>query len=235
MKKFIAIILSIVIVASFASCGNNQQETNGQPSGSTTKKSSKVVKYKTFEEIETAIEEDETKTATDMKAEIEKINEKVNNFDDYNKVLENIKKWYESSITAAKDFYARIREYTIAYYKMIAKDIGLKDYSEWNKAIKDCYDAWDDALKDFYNEWDDLYKDIYRKYDDIIKDGYDLYNYDKVADAWSDMYDMYSDNWSDMYDEYSDAWSDLYDDYDDIYGDFYDGEDDVDEILDLNK
>lgn len=235
MKRIVALVLALVMIFCLTACGSNSTS-----SASTTKNhkntKSHSVKYKSFEELENAILQDEEQTVADMTDKIDAINYDIGyDYDNYIKAVPRIKEWYAYTVEESDAFYERLNNYIIEYYRLIVSEVGISDYDIWTDKVEDAYNLWTDVLEDYYNAWGDLYEDNYDYYGDIIEDGYDLYSYDIISDVFEDMYDLYDDSWKKIYRNYDDGWDILYRNYNDIYDGFYDGRDNVDDILKLNE
>lgn len=233
MKKFFALLLAMLLLASLAACGDqpvtDSSETQpSTPSSNTNTPNSNLddlagILLAMTTEGETAID---TVTAN-SETLLEKLGDSYSTYD-ANKTA--VTEFYNSTSDQATELYASFRTASINYFKCVAAQ-GLEDYDEWNDAMEEFYEDWDDTMSDYYDSWNDAYEEIYDLCDDVISEASDELDYSVYSDAWSDMYDEYSEAWEAMYDAHSAAREQTYDDYSDVWDGFYDGKTDVDAIL----
>lgn len=233
MKKFFALLLAMLLLASLAACGDqpvtDSSETQpSTPSSNTNTPNSNLddlagILLAMTTEGETVID---TVTAN-SETLLEKLGDSYSTYD-ANKTA--VTEFYNSTSAQATELYASFRTASINYFKCVAAQ-GLEDYDEWNDAMEEFYEDWDDTMSDYYDAWNDAYEEIYDLCDDVISKASDELDYSVYSDAWSDMYDEYSEAWEAMYDAHSEAWEQTYDDYSDVWDGFYDGKTDVDAIL----
>ncbi len=228
MKKIIAFCLAVVMILSFAACGENSQPTTSDQTEEPNKFS---YDKNSLESMLTFANTESTTAAGAVSADAEALLAKLgDSYDTYDKNKEAVSEFYTQTTLRAEQLYTALQAVAIDYYKCIAAN-GIDDYDTWDKAMDDFYDAWDEGMDDFYDAWDEAYDDIYDTSDDLIESASDDLEYEDYSEIWSDMYDAHSDSWSDLYDLHSDAWSLLYDNHSDVWSGFYDNETNVDAIL----
>ena len=217
MKKIIAITLTLIMVAAMTACGGEATVTTSEE---------KQVSVGTIEELELLIEEDVTDTTSALNTEYEELVAEIDTFEAYEKNVDKVQAFYDKINDENRELCIRMREYSVAYAKLITSSSTTNDEKE--DAIDSMYDAiYDDACGDIYDAlYDDLLGDMYDAfYDGVVSDGYDYVSYERWYDMSSDAYDMWSDCGSDIYDEWSDCGSDVYDFWSDIYSAMWDDDD----------
>lgn len=217
MKKIIAIILTLVMAAAMTACSGEATVTTSEE---------KQVSVGTIEELELLIEEDVINTTSTLNTEYEALLAEINTFETYQKNVDKVQAFYDKIYAENREMCIRMREYSVAYAKLITSSNMTNDEKE--DAIDSMYDAiYDDACGDIYDAiYDDLMGDMYDAfYDGVVSDGYDYVAYERWYDMSSEAYDMWSDCGSDIYDEWSDCGSDVYDFWSDIYSAMWDDDD----------
>ena len=217
MKKIIAITLTLIMAAAMTACGSEATVTTSEE---------KQVSVGTIDELELLIEEDVTNTTSVLNTEYEELVTEINTFEAYEKNVDKVQAFYDKINDENRGLCIRMREYSVAYAKLITSSSATNDEKE--DAIDSMYDAiYDDACGDIYDVlYDDLLGDMYDAfYDGVVSDGYDYVSYERWYDMSSDAYDMWSDCGSDIYDEWSDCGSDVYDFWSDIYSAMWDDDD----------
>ena len=176
-----------------------------------------------LEELNEVIEQDSETVMTMLVTEFETLKTDIDTYDKYKKNVGNVEAFYEHVYEETQLLCIRMREYSLAYAKLIvSSDMSTDDmYDE----AKEIYDRiYDDVGSEIYDEiYDGILAEMYDcYYDGIIEDVYDAIEYDEWSDARSDEYDWWSDTRSDVYDDYSDVRSDIYDFYSDLRSDLWD-------------
>lgn len=134
-------------------------------------------------------------------------------YDDYKKNKAFIDEWFAFVYEETEKLFARTREDSIAYFKMIAEDPDHK-YAEFcEEALEDYYDiVYEDAMDIYYDKiyedgMDDL-KDKY--YDGIIHKAKRDINYGEWSEVSSEAYQIWSEAHSEIYRRWSEEHSYLY-------------------------
>lgn len=136
-------------------------------------------------------------------------------YKDYQKNKSLVDDWIELVLTESDALFARTRENSIVYFKLIAADPDHK-YSEFcEDALDEYYDAvYDDAMDEYYDKlYDDAMDDLYDEYyDGILDDAYDKdeVEYKEWSTASSECYKVWSDASSAIYKKWSNESSYLY-------------------------
>ena len=214
MKKIIAITLTLIMAVAMTACSGETTVTTSEE---------KQVSVGTIEELEALIEEDVTNTTSALNTEYEELVAEINTFEAYKNNIEKVQDFYNRISAENREMCIRMREYSVAYAKLITGSNAANDEKE--DAIDSMYDAiYDDACGDIYDAiYDDLMGDMYDAfYDGVVSDGYDYVAYERWYDMSSEAYDMWSDCGSDIYDQWSDCGSDVYDFWSDIYSAMWD-------------
>ena len=217
MKKIIVITLTLIMAVAMAACSGEATVTTSEE---------KQVSVGTIEELELLIEEDVTNTTSALNTEYETLVAEINTFEAYQKNVDKVQAFYDKIYDENREMCIRMREYSVAYAKLITSSNATNDEKE--DAIDSMYDAiYDDACGDIYDAiYDDLMGEMYDAfYDGVVSDGYDYVAYERWYDMSSEAYEMWSDCGSDIYDEWSDCGSDVYDFWSDIYSAMWDDDD----------
>lgn len=123
IKRILALGLVLIMSLSLLACG---AETTG-----------KQAKYKSYEEIETAVQAQMETAGQTLSDEFQKTQTKMgDSFDGYVKSLTDIDAWYALCLSESNSLYAMLFEATTAYYHLIA-DAGIEEYKTWNDAMAD--------------------------------------------------------------------------------------------------
>lgn len=134
-------------------------------------------------------------------------------FEDYQNNKGLVEEWINLVLSETDSLFARTKENSVAYFKLIAADDDHK-YSEFcDEALDEYYDAvYDRALDKYYDKiYDDAMDDLYDEYyDGILDDAYRDVKYDEWSKARSECYGQWSDARSSLYRKWSDERSYIY-------------------------
>ncbi len=210
MKKVIALLLTVVMLLSLAACGKN--ESGGKPDTGTT--SGREYDTSDPAAVLGEITNDFETTTKSLSQKLEETFTSVGTtFEDYQKNKGLIDAWVELVLSESDALFARTKENSIAYFKLIAADPDHK-YSEFcDEALEKYYDAvYDDAMDEYYEAlYDDAMDDLYDEYyDGIVSDAYDELEYEEWSKASSECYKTWSDAHSEIYKKWSDEHSYIY-------------------------
>lgn len=219
MKKTTALFIAILMMVSLVACGeknvdstSDEQETNQQQSSTTTP-------VREYDETDPAavlgeIINDFADVTTNLTQKLEETFTAVGTtFEDYQKNKELVDEWIALVLSESDALFARTKENSIAYFKLIAADEDHK-YSEFcDDALDEYYDAvYDEAMDEYYDIlYDEAMDDLYDEYyDGIIDDAYDDLEYEEWSKASSECYKQWSDTSSAIYKKWSDESSYIY-------------------------
>ncbi len=220
MKKILAILLAVTMMFSLVACGEtNDNPTNKQDNTSNVTPSQPITPDRDYDESDpTAILNEITNDFADVTTQLsEKLTETFSavgtTFEDYQKNKELVDGWIALVLSESDALFARAKENSIAYFKLIAADEDHK-YSEFcDDALDEYYDAvYDKAMDEYYDTlYDDAMDDLYDEYyDGIIDDAYDDVKYEEWSNASSECYKQWSDASSAIYKKWSDESSYIY-------------------------
>lgn len=134
-------------------------------------------------------------------------------YEDYQKNKGLVDKWIALVLSESDALFARTRENSIAYFKLIAADPDHK-YSEFcEEALDEYYDTvYDKAMDKYYDKlYDDAMDELYDEYyDGIIDDASDDVEYREWSNTSSECYKTWSDASSAIYKKWSDESSYIY-------------------------
>ena len=218
MKKLATLFLAILMIFSLVACGEtnvdsppDEQETN-QPQSTT-------APGREYDETDPAavlgeITNDFADVTTSLTLKLEETFSAVGTtYEDYQKNKGLVDEWIALVLSESDALFARTKENSIAYFKLIATDPDHK-YSEFcDEALDEYYDTvYDKAMDEYYdslydNAMDDLYDEYY---DGIIDDAYDDVKYEEWSNASSECYKTWSDASSAIYKKWSDESSYIY-------------------------
>ena len=220
MKKILAILLAVTMMLSLVACGETANGPTETPDDtSNTPPSQTITSDRDYDETDSAavlgeITNDFADVTTQL---IEKLEETFTavgtTYEDYQKNKELVDEWIELVLAESDALFARTRENSIAYFKLIAADDDHK-YSEFcDEALDEYYDTvYDEAMDEYYDTlYDDAMDDLYDEYyDGIIDDAHDDIEYDVWSDARSECYEVWSNARSDIYEKWSTGRSYVY-------------------------
>lgn len=205
MKKLLAILLTSAMTFSLVACGGNkgaQDNTlNEQVAAEKTVDESDPAALldaitNDFTDVTTALTEKQTETFSAVGT----------TYADYQKNKGLIDTWMESVLSESDELFARTKENSVAYFKLI---VANEDhvYSEFcDDALDKYYDTvYDKAMDTYYDAlYDDAMDALYDQYyDGIISDVYDTVEYKEWSDANSECYKTWSDASSNVYKKWS--------------------------------
>lgn len=220
MKKILAILLVATILFSLVACGKaNDTPTNKQNNVSNVTPSQSIIPDRDYDKSDpTAVLDEITDDFADVTTQLtEKLTETFSavgtTFEDYQTNHGFVNDWIELALAESDALFARTKENSIAYFKLIAADEDHK-YNEFcDDALDKYYDVvYDAAMDEFYDKlYDDTMDDLYDQYyAGIIDDAYDDVKYEEWSTASSECYKTWSDASSAIYKKWSDESSYIY-------------------------
>lgn len=220
MKKTLAILLAATILFSLVACGEaNDTLINEQNNTSSVTPSQPIISDKDYDKSDpTSILGEITDDFADVITQLtEKLTETFSavgtTFEDYQRNKELVDDWVELALAESDALFARTKENSTAYFKLIAADEDHK-YSEFcDEALDKYYDVvYDDAMDEYYDKlYDNAMDDLYDQYyGGIIDDAYDDVEYEEWSKASSECYKQWSDTSSSIYKKWSNQSSYIY-------------------------
>lgn len=216
MKKIFAMFLAALMIVSLVACGD-KKSTQNETSKETP--SQFIAPEKDYDENDpTAVLGEIT---TDFAAVTTRLTGKLtetfatvgSTYEDYQKNKGLVDEWITLVLSESDALFARTKENSIAYFKLIATDED-HEYSEFcDEALDEYYDTvYDKAMDEYYDTlYDDAMDDLYDEYyDGIMDDAYDDVKYEEWSNASSECYKQWSDASSAIYKKWSDASSYVY-------------------------
>lgn len=220
MKKLLAILLAATMMFSLVACGETNSKSTDMPDDTSDASLSQSVPPKRdYDENDpTAVLGEITNDFADVTSQLsEKLTETFaavgTTYEDYQKNKGLVDEWITLALSESDALFARTKENSIAYFKLIAADEDHK-YSEFcDDALDEYYDAvYDKAMDEYYDTlYDDAMDDLYDEYyNGIIDDAYDDIKYEEWSNASSECYKQWSDASSAIYKKWSDESSYIY-------------------------
>ena len=210
MKKAIALLLAVIMLLSLAACGKNESGENQNTSTTSGRE------YDTSDPaaVLNEITNDFAATTDSLAQKLEETFTAVGStYADYQENKGLVDAWVELVLTESDALFARTKENSISYFKLIAADPDHK-YSEFcDEALETYYDTvYDEAMDDYYDAlYDEAMDDLYDEYyDGIVSDAYDELEYEEWSKASSECYKTWSDAHSAIYKKWSDEHSYIY-------------------------
>ncbi len=210
MKRLLSLLLALVLIFAFTACKGNNTTNTDKPEE--TDSSSSTTPGREYDKTDpTAVLGEIT---NDFSAVITNLEQKLaetfsaigTTYEDYQKNKGLVDEWVNLVLTESDALFARTRENSITYFKLIAADPDHK-YSEFcDEALDEYYDTlYDDAMDEYYDTlYDDAMDDLYDEYyDGILDDAYDDIEYSEWSNASSECYKVWSDARSAVYKKWS--------------------------------
>ena len=210
MKKALALLLAIVMLLSLSACGKNESGENQSPSTTSGREYDKSDPSAVLNEITNDFEA--TTLSLTQKLE-ETFTDVGTTFEDYQKNKGLIDAWVELVLTESDALFARTKENSIVYFKLIAADPD-HNYSEFcDEALEKYYDTvYNDAMDEYYEAlYDDAMDDLYDEYyGGIVEDAYEDLEYEEWSKELSACYETWSNAHSAIYQKWSNEHSYVY-------------------------
>lgn len=228
MKKISVILITMVLMVSFVSCGYvgpvETSTNSGNPSTttelfSTNTQTNNLIdldKNTSIDELEALIEEQLSNSIDTLSTQWKNLSMEI---DTYKKYVDNSKKvsaFYQTIIAETEQLCIMLLEYSAIYARMILdSDMKAEDKYDAIGGINDCLydDACDEINDEIYGGILDDMKDFF--YEGIIDDA-------KKEISYNDWYDVSSKEYNQWYDASSEVYSIYYDTASDIYSFYYD-------------
>ncbi len=218
MRKMALTLLAGLMLCCFAACGSS--DAKNVETTEPTQIATTPVQVKVEETDPAAVLE---RIASDFSDTIENIVQKQEEmfaqvgttYADYEKNKGMLDEWIELTLAEVDDLFARTREYSVAYFKLVAEDPAHRYYEFCDEALDNYYDTvYDDAMDDYYDDlYDDAMDDLYDQYyDGIVGDAYkkEKLEYSQWSKATEECYKTWSDTRSAVYEKWTDERSYLY-------------------------
>jgi len=243
MKKFLSLILVIIIALSLAACGEKvsdappateEVESTHTPAATEPSATKEVKAEKQSDdtgpkepgdELSELVEADIEDTFNASTAEYEQLKVDLDTYDKYIENIDKMEAFYNNVNKTHLDLCIRMREYSTDYAeKILSSDI---PNDEKRDELDELYDSiYDDGGDDIYDDFydgilDDIYDDFY---DGVLDDGYEEAPYDEWSDARSQEYEWWSDTRSEVYDQWSDFRSEVYEFWSDLKSELWDND-----------
>lgn len=213
MKKPIAVLLAVIVALSLVACS----ETNVNPTPNEQEikqlQSATATPTREYDESDPAavlneITNDFADVTTNLTRKLEETFTAVGTtYEDYQKNKALVDQWIALVLSESDALFARTREKSIVYFKLIAADPDHK-YSEFcEEALDEYYDTvYDKAMDEYYDSlYDDAMDDLYDEYyDGIVDDAYDDIEYSEWSNASDECHKVWSDASSAIHKKWSD-------------------------------
>lgn len=217
MKKISVFLIMIVMIQSLVACGKTNVDVTKEEKESNITQSTDSKKENENSDLASVLEKittDVTDFTVMLTQKLEETFEKVGTtYEDYQKNKGIVDEWIELVFEESEELFARIREKSIVYFKLIVADPDHK-YSEFcDDALEEYYDiVYDEAMEEYYDEiYDKAMEDLYDEYyDGIVDDAYDELEYSEWSNASSECYKIWSNASSDIYKMWSNESSYIY-------------------------
>lgn len=229
MKKILATLLTSIMIFSLVACGGADSSSTSQPVASTNGNESETTNVpeetlnttptREYDESDpTAVLGEITNDFNDVTSQLtEKLSETFTavgtTYEDYQKNKGLVEEWIALVFSESDTLFARTKENSIAYFKLIAADDDHK-YSEFcDEALDEYYDTvYDKAMDKYYDRlYDDAMDELYDEYyNGIIDDAYDGVEYEEWSNTSSECYKQWSDASSAIYEKWSNESSYIY-------------------------
>ena len=217
MKKLTVMLLAVMMMLSLIACG--ETSVSSAQDEQATNPSTAVSSEQEYDEsnptaVLEKITDDFTNTAGSLIQKKEETFAEVGTtYEDYQKNKGLINEWINLVITESDALFARTKENSIAYFKLIAADPDHQ-YSEFcEEAMDEYYDVvYDEAMGEYYDSlYDDAMEKLYDEYyDGIISDAYKDIGYDEWSKVSAECYQTWSDASSAIYQKLSDESTYIY-------------------------
>ena len=213
------LLLAILMTLAMTACGRTSNNSTETPEQITPAVSGSITLGREYDESDpVAVLSEITNDFADViSLLIEKQEETFSavgtTYEDYQKNKGLVDEWVNLVLAESDSLFARTRENSIIYFKLIAADPDHK-YSEFcDEALEEYYDTvYDEALDEYYdNLYDDAMDALYDEYyDGIIDDAYDDVEYSEWSNASSECYKTWSNASSAVYKKWSNESSYIY-------------------------
>ena len=221
MKRYVAVILSAVMMLALAACSSNRSvgepdKIDTQNQTSSPEKADAQLQENSVESIEdddlyTLALADVDQTTTALRNEYNALTTEIASYEKYVENAEKVKDFYSKIEVETENLCIKLRERGADYVdSVIASDMSSDDMYD---AMDEVYDSlYDEAGDDIYDElYDDLMDDLYDAfYNGVLENSPDTSDYDEWMDILSSEYEMWSDTGSEVYEYISDYKSDIY-------------------------
>ena len=244
MKKWITILLVLVLVLSMTACGTKEKPTTIETQATTVPtptKAEEIIPTTTpadGDDWESQVEADVEATLAALTAEYESIITGVDSYAAYMEKQAEIAAFYEKVIATSESLCIKMCAYAADYAESVLAS--GKDTDDMYDDLEIVYDLiYDDMGDEIYDGiYDGILDDIYDDfYDGALDDRPDDVEYSAWSDARSKEYEQWSDNRSETYEHWSDFRSDVYGFWSDMRSELWgdDSEGAQDELEDFRK
>lgn len=206
MKKILALLLAVSMLLALAACGKTDSSSAANSSNATPEPlvvSDRDYDHKDPEAVLGEITNDFEDVTSQLTEKLEETFTAVGTtYEEYQKNKGLVDEWISLVYSESDALFARTRENSISYFKLIAEEDD-HEYSEF------CDDAMDDYYDTVYDDAMDLYYD--KLYNDAMDDLYDQYYAGIIYDAYEDLYyEQWRDARSESYEIWRSARSSIY-------------------------
>ncbi|MBO5213704.1 MAG: hypothetical protein J6B86_02910 [Clostridia bacterium] len=235
MKKISVILITMILMISFASCGNvGTTETSTDSNNSdakteffpTTTQTNNLIdldKNTSIDELEVLIEEQLSNSIDSLSVQWKNLSVEIDTYQKYIDNPQKVSAFYQTVITETEQMSIMLLEYSAIYARTVLdSDMSAEDKYDAIGGINDCLydDACDEIKDEVYGGILDDMKDFF--YEGIIDDAKKEVNYNTWYDVSSKEYNQWYDASSEVYSIYYDTASDIYSFYYDMSGKLYD-------------
>lgn len=245
MKKGIALLLTLIMLLSFAGCSKDEPIGSSETTEYTEHKKDETMSDNTpssgdsYDTLETRFQTEIETAVNTLIAEWEVFIGGITNYEQYVANIDKVEAFYQKINSTSESLCIKLCSYSIDYAEAILASGRSAD--EMYDDLDRIYDAIYEDLADYVYDgiYDGLLKDeVYDElYNGALKKRPDGVEYSDWSDVRSNEYELWSDTRSDAYEHWSDARSDVYGFWSDLrselYGDDIDGA--RDEIEDFRK
>lgn len=212
MKKALAFLLAVAILLTLVACGEmGSSEGVNVGEVENTSPSSLIASNREYdasdpEAVLGEIMDDFEDVTSQLTEKLDETFTAVGStYDEYQENKDLIDEWIALVLSESEALFARTKENSIAYFKLIAADDD-HEYREFcDDAMDDYYDiVYDDALDGYYDElYDDAMDDLYDQYyNGIVDDAYDDIYYEQWQEARSECYETWRNARSAIYEKW---------------------------------
>lgn len=233
MKKWIAILLALVMALSMAACSKETPPKVETEIPATTAPKAPETEATlptstpdaSADDLEAQIEAYVEATLAALTTEWETLSSGVDSFDAYVEKADAIQAFYEKVLTTSAEICIQMRNYSILCAENILASGKPTDdmYDDMDIVYDLIYDDMGDEIYD--GIYDGILDDMYDAfYDEALEDRPDDVEYGEWSDIRSNEYEMWSDARSDTYEHWSDFRSDVYEFWSDVRSELWSDE-----------
>ena len=216
MKKILSMFWAIIMLFSLVACGETKSIQNETTDESALQIITSDRKYDESDPV--AILDEITNDFSDVTTQLTgKLTEMFvavgSNYEDYQKNKWLVDEWIMLVLSESDALFARTKENSIAYFKLIAADEEHKYREFCEETLDEYYDTvYDKAMDEYYDAlYDEAMDALYEEYyDGIIDDAYDEVAYKEWSNTSSECYKQWSNASNAIYKKWSNESSYVY-------------------------